>query len=166
MLDQAAFALLYETEATAVFNYARYRVGPDEEADAASDAFARAWSRRSTYDPSRGVPKAWLWAIVRTTVADVAVRRARPSQSRFVPNLNLDRVQTAAPDPESDLLWEVIEASRALKPVDREILALRFGAGLAHRSIAEYLGLSEANVAQRLRRALDRLREVLSEEPT
>jgi RNA polymerase sigma factor (sigma-70 family) len=42
--------------------------------------------------------------------------------------------------------------------VDQDIIALRFGAGHTNRSIAALLGLSEANVSQRLRRALRKMR--------
>jgi RNA polymerase sigma-70 factor, ECF subfamily len=61
-------------------------------------------------------------------------------------------------------LWsEVIEAMENLAPVDRDIIALRFGAGQTNRAIAGQLGLTEANVAQRLRRALLALRRAVDE---
>jgi RNA polymerase sigma factor (sigma-70 family) len=56
---------------------------------------------------------------------------------------------------------QVRTALERLSPVDQEIIALRFGAGHTNRSIAALVGLSEANVAQRLRRALRKIRTFL-----
>jgi len=54
-------------------------------------------------------------------------------------------------------------ALAALSDLDRELVALRFGAGHTNRAIADLLGLTEANVAQRLRRALLAMRRTLEE---
>ena len=58
--------------------------------------------------------------------------------------------------------WRRLQmAMDRLPAVDQEIIALRFGAGHTNRSIAGTIGLSEANVAQRLRRGLRKMRTYL-----
>ncbi len=42
--------------------------------------------------------------------------------------------------------------------LDQEIIAFRFGAGHTNRRIAKMMEMSETNVAQRLRRALRKMR--------
>jgi RNA polymerase sigma-70 factor (ECF subfamily) len=162
-IDAAAFEGLYEAQCVAVLNYARFRLGPDDGADAAADAFARAWARRGSFDPDRGAPEAWLWAIVRTSIAESGRSRQRWN-GRLEAARDLAHSDVGASGPDQDLLRDVVAIAARLKSVDAEILALRFGAAHTNRDIAAMLGLSEANVAQRLRRALDRIRGQLEEQ--
>ena len=57
---------------------ARLGVGADRD-DIVQDALARAWSKRSQYDATRGTPSAWLLAIT-ADQARKAVRRIRPAE--------------------------------------------------------------------------------------
>ena len=59
--------------------------------------------------------------------------------------------------------WQQVRNALVQLPsMDQEIIALRFGAGHTNRAIATLTGLSEANVAQRLRRALRKMRTYLA----
>jgi len=53
---------------------------------------------------------------------------------------------------------DLARALRSLKPDDRMLLGLRFGAGLDSTAIAAQLGMSASGVRSRLDRLLDRLR--------
>lgn len=44
--------------------FAATRVPSSEVDDVVQDALVRAWTRRETFDPSRGTPRAWLLGIV------------------------------------------------------------------------------------------------------
>ena len=59
---------------------------------------------------------------------------------------------------------ELLEAVARLSERERELVALKFAAGLTHRTIAELTGLSEGNVGVILYRAVRRLRAVLAVE--
>jgi RNA polymerase sigma factor (sigma-70 family) len=48
-----------------------------------------------------------------------------------------------------------------LRPPDREILSLRFGAGLSNREIGHRLGITANAAAVRVHRALARLRRAV-----
>jgi RNA polymerase sigma-70 factor (ECF subfamily) len=160
-LDEAAFEALYREQWSAVLNYVRYRLAGDEAADVAAELFTRAWSRRAQFDAARGTPTAWLWALVRNGVTDLQ-RARRPTPGEL-------RADLAGPlDVQRDVLRRQ-EADRAVAALaflserDREIVALRFGAGLGNRDIASMMEMTEGNVAVRLHRALHRLRSVLRE---
>ncbi len=158
-LSEDAFTVLYQSQLDRVLNYVRYRLGPGEAEDVTADIFARAWSRRKSYDSRKGKPSTWLWAIARNLVTD-RLRRRRLTHIELSANLPSDD------EPFSEISqreeWEQVWASISRLPlVDQEIIALRFGAGHTNRSIATLVGLSEANVSQRLRRALHKVRNDL-----
>jgi RNA polymerase sigma-70 factor (ECF subfamily) len=158
-LGEEAFTHLYQQHLGRVFNYVRYRLGPEEAEDITADIFARVWARRRDYDPGKGAETTWLWAIARNAVTDW-LRRRRPMQVELPPDV------AAAGDPlvevDQAAEWQLVRmALEHLAAVDQEIIALRFGAGHTNRMIATLTGLTEANVAQRLRRALRTMRTEL-----
>jgi len=158
-LTENAFITLYQSQLDRVFNYVRYRLGSEEAEDVTADIFVRAWSRRESYESHKGSPSTWLWAIARNLVTD-RLRRRRWTQVELSANLSSND------EPFSEIsqqeVWAQLWAAISRLPsVDQEIIALRFGAGHTNRSIATLVGLSEANVAQRLRRALHKVRKDL-----
>lgn len=158
-LSEDAFTVLYQSQLDRVLNYVRYRLGPGEVEDVTADIFARAWSRRESYDSRKGKPSTWLWAIARNLVTD-RLRRRRLTQVELSANLPSDDEPFSEISQQEE--WAQVWASISRLPlVDQEIIALRFGAGHTNRSIATLLGLSEANVSQRLRRALHKVRNDL-----
>jgi DNA-directed RNA polymerase specialized sigma24 family protein len=83
VLDAEAFRGLHQAEAVAIWNYACYRLGPEEAEDAVADVFARAWAGRAGWRADRGTAGAWLWGIARNAITDSANRRRRrPPRSR------------------------------------------------------------------------------------
>jgi RNA polymerase sigma-70 factor (ECF subfamily) len=155
-----AFQRLYHAQAAAVWNYIRYRLGPADADDLTAEVFTRAWTARGSFRPERGPLEGWLWAIARHAVVD-ALRR-RPATPDALPiDILADDADPATRDDDTAV---VLAALGVLNDTDRELVALRFGAGHTNRAIAGLTGLSEANVAQRLRRALGRLRRQLDPE--
>ena len=55
------------------------------------------------------------------------------------------------------------EAMAGLELRERELIALRFFAGLCHAEIAQVLGVSASNAGTRLHRAIDKLRRACDE---
>jgi RNA polymerase sigma factor (sigma-70 family) len=155
-LSEVDFTDLYQSQLDRVFNYVRYRLGAEQAEDVTADIFARAWSRRQKYDSRKGAPSTWLWAIARNLVTDRLRRRT-------LPQVELPADLAASDDPLAEISkqeeWQQVQAALTrLTAVDQEIIALRFGAGQTNRTIATLVGLSEANVSQRLRRALRKMR--------
>jgi RNA polymerase sigma-70 factor, ECF subfamily len=135
-----------------VYAYAAYRLGdgPDAE-DITSEAFERALRYRDSFDPGRGDAAAWLIGIARRCIADAALRNAIPTDE--VPE------QPVQGHEEDALLrLELRTGLGRLDERDRELLALRYGADLSARQIAELLELKTNAVEVALHRALARLR--------
>jgi len=139
-----------------IYSYVAYRVGdgPDAE-DVTSEVFERALRYRKTYDPSRGEPLAWLIGIARRCIEDAVTRpRAEGGQQ---PDL------TSSEDLEGEALQRltVAAAVEGLDERSRDLIALRYGADLSARQIAEILGLKTNAVEVALHRTLARLRPEL-----
>ena len=138
-----------------VYAYAAYRLGdgPDAE-DVTSETFERALRYRDSFDPRRGDPAAWLIGIARRCIADAALRKVIPTD---------DVPEQPVESHEDDALRRLeLHANMAkLDERDRELLALRYGADLTARQIAELLELKTNAVEVALHRALARLRDHL-----
>jgi len=136
-----------------VYSYVAYRIGPGADAeDVTSETYARALRGRSTYDPSRGTPIAWMLGIARRCLAETIA--ARPVLTSQLP-------EPADPgDLEETALRRLTlrAAVASLDERDQEIIALRYGADLSARRIGEILGLKTNAVEVALHRALLRLR--------
>ena len=139
-----------------VYAYVAYRMGdgPDAE-DVTSEVFERAVRYRSSFDPSKGPPIGWLIGIAKRT-ADYALI-ARPEDAVA------GAEEADARDVEEDALRRLALAAalEKLEPRDRELIALRYGADMTARQIAQVLELSTNAVEVALHRALGRLRAVM-----
>ena len=139
-----------------VYAYVAYRIGDGPDAqDVTSETFARAVRYRSSFDPEEGEPIAWLLGIARRCMFDVRAVGAKEVEL-------FDQV--AAPgelEAESIERLDLRRAVLALDPRARELIALRYGADLKARQIAELLGERTNTVEVALHRALAELRAQL-----
>ena len=142
-----------------VYAYVAYRIGDGPDAqDVTSETFARALRYRSSFDPKQGEPIAWLLGIARRCIADA--RAGGVSEVELFD-------QVAAPgelEAESIERLDLRRAVLALDPRARELIALRYGADLKARQIAELLGERTNTVEVALHRALEQLRIQLEPE--
>jgi RNA polymerase sigma-70 factor, ECF subfamily len=150
----ASFEALYRASAEAVFAYVASLLrdrSAAEEVTAA--AFERAFRKRRSFDPRRGTQRAWLFGIARNAALDELRRRKRAATLTDEP---------AAEDAVTEDLERratVRAALAGLDPRDRELIALKFHAGLGNAEIGAVLGISATNAGTRVHRALTRLRE-------
>ena len=144
-----------------LYAYVAYRVGDGHDAeDVTSDVFERALRYRSSYDPEKGEPLMWLVGIARRCIEE---HGARTTRADFTAEL----VDSATPtnlEERTSLRLTVADAVAALAPSDRELVALRYGADLTARQIAELRGVETNSVEVALHRALMRLRRTLAPE--
>lgn len=162
-LSEAGFVHLYEDNAQGVLNYVCYRLGPEEAEDLTAQIFARLWARRNDYDANKGPLTTWLWAIVRNAINDKLRDKQRKPVTVELP-IQLASTHSLFEDVAQLEEWRKLRSAiQTLHPLDQDIIALRFGAGHTNRDIAMLVDLNEANVAQRLRRALHKLRLILEE---
>lgn len=141
-----------------VYAYAAYRLGDGPEAeDATSETFERALRYKKSYDPGKGEPVAWLLGIAKRCID------GGWSKTEFATE-DTDSADTTDLEEETIRRLTVSRAVATLDERDRELIALRYGADLTARQIAELLGARTNAIEVALHRALGRLRGVLGEE--
>ncbi len=126
--------------------------------DVTATAFERAYRKRSRFNPGRGSPRAWLFGIARNAALDELRRRGRQAALAADP-ADLASLTAVHPAEQSERRLVLASALGALAARDRELVALKFFAGLSNAEIARVLGISESNAGTRLHRIVDKLRE-------
>lgn len=124
-------------------------------ADATQQTFVKAWQAATTYDLERELGP-WIYAIARRTAIDIYRKQSRSIAS--------EDVDSAAPPPALDTIWEVFEVRAALDrlpDVERQVIKLSHFDGLTHTEIAEHMGIPVGTVKSRSHRAHQRLLELL-----
>jgi RNA polymerase sigma factor (sigma-70 family) len=128
--------------------------------DVTAAAFERAVRKRRSYDAKRGSPRAWLFGIARHAALDELRRNKRRA------HLAGDPPDEGAPGPDDEadraLRRAVVRDALATLPArEREIVALKFQAGLDNAELAAVLGVSTSNAGTQLHRAMTKLREAV-----
>jgi len=160
--DTAAesFGELYERSFDRVYAYVQSMLrDPAAAEDVTSQAFERAYRKRRSYKPGRGTAEAWLFGIARNAALDELRRRGRHARMATEP---ADVDAPAADDLADTALRRatVRAAMEALEPRERELITLKYLAGLSNVEIAKVVGISESNTSTRLNRTMTKLREV------
>jgi RNA polymerase sigma-70 factor (ECF subfamily) len=157
------FDVLYRAARDDVYAYVATMLRDRAAAeDVTAQAFERAYRRRRGFDARRGSPRAWLFGIARNAALDELRHRRRGAELTAEPA----DPATPAPEDEAELALRraaVRGALAVLEPRDRELIALKFHAGLATAELAAVLGVSESNAGTRLHRAMQKLRKALDE---
>ena len=159
--DSSAFAHLYQRYLPRVYSYVRARLNSEEDAaDLTQQIFLRALDALPAYRP-RGAPfAAWLFQIAHNAVSDFYRRRkSAVSWEAFpdVPHVHEQDVDALLVQQERMAALKMLLAR--LTPFERELLALRFAAGLSSPEIAQVVGKSPAAVKKQLTRLLHSLKE-------
>jgi RNA polymerase sigma-70 factor (ECF subfamily) len=159
--EEIDFDSLYRTSRDDVYAYVAGMVrdrGAAEEVTAA--AFERALTRRASYAADRGSPRAWLFGIARNAAYDELRRRGRTE-----PVADPGERGRAGGDSTAEVALRRAELSAALGALsrdERDLVALKFEAGLANGEIGSVLRISESNVGTRLSRVVGKLREAMA----
>jgi len=128
--------------------------------DVTALAFERAFRKWDRFDPKRGSARGWLFGIARNAALDELRKRGRE-----VPAIEPEEQEApgsvAGTVLERERRADLLAALGTLAPADREMVALKFFAGLNNTEIAEATGYSPTNVGTRLSRAMTRLRSAL-----
>jgi RNA polymerase sigma factor (sigma-70 family) len=154
-----AFDRLYRSSRDDVYAYVAslLRDAPAAE-EVTAAAFERAYRKRNRFDPDRGEPRAWLFGIARNAALDELRQRGRQAELTAEP-ADLDSISPSEGAEHSERRLAVSAALERLAPGERELIALKFFAGLANAEIAQVLRISESNAGTKLHRAMTKLRE-------
>jgi RNA polymerase sigma factor (sigma-70 family) len=159
------FVNLYRELLPPIFGFIRFRVGDLHLAeDLTAQVFERALARLATVrEPER--VRAWLFTIARTAIVDH--RRGRRISTALEAADLVEHLWIDSPEHEAEQREEwrrVVAYVGSLGERERELIGLKFAAGLTNREIGQILDLSEANVAQIIHRAIVKLRRRFDEE--
>ncbi len=161
--DPHAFGVFYQRYATRVYRYLRSHTSTDDEAaDLTQQVFLKALDALPRYRHGRTPFAAWLFRIARNGVTD-AHRRRRPTLAwdlvpeALHPMTDLSTEETVL---RRETLTELQGLLLQLDPEKREVVLLRFMAGLTAREIGTVIGKSEAAVHKQLARSLHSLKEL------
>lgn len=157
--DPELFAELYRRYADRLYRFALARTrSPATADDIVSETMIAALEQLGRFDPERGAFAAWLFTIASRRIADRG--RAHRRFWRAVA-----RAWRSEPPDDEPVDWLIRdEEERAVRDAvdcldedDREILLLRYSAGLTSTEIGDRLGITPTNARVRLQRARQRL---------
>jgi RNA polymerase sigma-70 factor, ECF subfamily len=157
--SEADWDALYEAQLPKVYNFFRYRVGCTADAeDLTALTFEKAWRARSRYRRRLSGFPTWLLAIARNVAIDHLRRQhtAVPlEEAATVPAPDRTPEQHAGLESDVERLSALLAR---LSPRQRDLVALKYGAELSNRAIAQLTGLTESNVGTILHRTVQDLR--------
>lgn len=150
---------IYTAEMPRVFNYFRYLIGNDQLAeDLTADTFRKAWQHRQCYNRDRAKFSTWLFTIARRTAVDYfrCQRAEEPLEAAAV------LVGEGSPESKVQLHDEISRLAIILNRFpnrERQLISLKFGAGLTNREIARQMHLTETNISTLLHRVVRKLQD-------
>ena len=153
------FGALLERHRGIVFKVANtYAWHQDDRADLAQEIAAQLWRAFPNYDAARSF-STWMYRVA-LNVGISFVRSDRQRQRHAVPlDEDLHDVASESTDHEADQHLRTLHRFIAgLEPLNRALLLLYLDDN-SHREIADILGISESNVATKLGRLKQRLRD-------
>jgi RNA polymerase sigma-70 factor, ECF subfamily len=153
------FEELYQTELPRVYNFFRYRVGDNQFAeDLTAETFEKAWRNRERYRNDIAAFSTWLFTIARRVAQDYY--RKHPHNEiplDEITNISATELTEDTFQQNADFAQLSVLLAR-LADRERELVALKYGAGLTNRAIAHLSGLTESNVGVILYRTIQTLR--------
>ncbi|ATW27843.1 hypothetical protein DCMF_26575 [Candidatus Formimonas warabiya] len=154
---EEALIKIFDDYYTKVYNYFRYHLARDTEAqDLAGEVFMRVASAFSRYDRTKAGISTWIFTIARNVLIDY-FRKTKYQRVELTDHM------ASEDDPIGSMMKK--ESIRALRQAllrltekERELIALKYSAGMKNTEIALVLGLSAGNVGIMLFRSIEKLR--------
>jgi RNA polymerase sigma-70 factor, ECF subfamily len=167
-LDERGIRAAYSAHAQEMFGFAVRSLNDRGLAEeAVQETFVRAWRFGDRFDPELGTVRAWLFAILRHVVIDLA--RARAIWPDPAPDEAIERgAGEARISPEDRLeqalvAWQIEEALRRIGDDHRRVLIETYFRRRPYAEVAVELGIPEGTVKSRVYYALRALRLALEE---
>jgi RNA polymerase sigma-70 factor (ECF subfamily) len=175
----AVFTALMRAHEAAIRHHCVLRLGEGVGDEVAQDVFVTAWETLTRFR-QEGHVRAWLFGIAGKKCLQAFRNRSRRAAiaHEFVADIRAQAHGAVPETPEQTVLAQtqarldharlqrLADCLAGLRPADSVVLTLRYSRGLALREIAAVVGISEAAVRKRLRRVLQRLREMMHHDTT
>jgi RNA polymerase sigma-70 factor (ECF subfamily) len=165
--SEAALSELYTLYFPRVYRYILARTGnPYDAEDLAEEVFMRVLEAIERFEWREAPFSAWLFRIAHNAV----VSQRRKDASRGRPLQLLEGIPVNGHSPEELVenritINEVMEAAQKLPEAQRQVIALRFGAGLSVAETARAMNKGEGNVKVIQHKAIAKLREMVRPRP-
>ena len=163
--DPSAIGDLYDALGGTVLAMARRALQVSMAEDVLQDVFIQVWTRRLSYDPSRGPLTPWILRIARNRITDlIRASRARP-QTEPLESDNPILRSDSEPLPEQ-AVWaseqrRVIQVAMTHLSIDEQNVIRLAYYGYSQSEISDQLTVPLGTVKTRTRAALRKLREHL-----
>ena len=162
--DPTAFEALVDRHYADCLRYATRMLGERADAEeAVQDTFVRAFRSLRRYD-NRGQLRAWLFRILVNRCRSVLARRSRRGRLLGRPvAAEVDGPPLEEPREGEWLLQEVERGLALLAPEQREAFLLKYVEELSYEEMSALTGAGVSALKMRVKRACERLREILKE---
>lgn len=164
-LDLSAVRFLYERHAPSVYRYLRGIVGRDDAEDLTQQVFLKLITQPERYESRSDVPfTAWLRRVAHNLAVDHlrSARRTQSDASRRTQTDGIRDLRASTDDGAGERARGLVEAIAELPVSQREVVMLRYMAGLSPGEIASTLGRSEDSIHCLHYRARSRLKRELT----
>jgi RNA polymerase sigma-70 factor, ECF subfamily len=166
-----ALEALYDRYKRLVFSVAFAIVGDGTAAEEVTlDVFVRVWRGAGRYRPERAKVSTWLGAITRHHAIDVLRWRGARASEESLERHESSLIGTLGSTGPEESLEATLERGRVLAALaklpddQRQALILAYFRGYTHEQIAERLHQPLGTVKTRIRIAMKKLRQLLSDE--
>lgn len=152
--DKDAFTLIYNELKIPVYTIAYRIVGSTQIAeDITQEVFVRMFSTPPDSDIKN--PRAWVFTVTRNLSID-SIKKAKLK--------SIDDIIETAENKENEIITklDIEDALRTLSQTEREIITLHLNAGLSFKEISKIINLSLPSTYRRYKKALSKLRILLS----
>lgn len=162
--DAAVIGELYERYHASIFRYLYYRVGDRQTAeDLTSEVFLRLIHSLPGFHPQKVSFQAWLFQIARNIVIDDYRKQSVRNHVELEEHL-IAGTDDPSNTIEANLTSESLrQALNKLSDEQRDVIVMRFVAGMPINEVAQALNKSEDSIKGLQRRALITLRDILTE---
>ena len=171
--NQEALEILIRQYLKPIYSFISRYVGSGQEAeDITQEVFVRVWRNLKKFDQNKSF-KTWIFSVAKNASLDFLKKKKAIPFSEFDTEEGENRLTDTLADP-SPLPLELLEkagmakilnvAMEKLSPQYRMVLFLRYNDHFNFREIAESLGESLNTVKSRHRRALIKLKKLITDE--
>ncbi|HBZ83158.1 MAG TPA: RNA polymerase subunit sigma-24 [Brevibacillus sp.] len=158
------FAEIYDAYYKRVYKYICYRIDNHYAAEeVCSHVFEAVIAKYNRFSPEKASFEVWLFAIARNAVTDYFRSQKKRAAFSLSSILNLALPKSSPEDIviRDDRHAALFRALAKLSDKERNIIGMKYAAGLKNAEIAELLGVSGSNIGVVLYRCLKKLQKEL-----
>lgn len=170
--DEESLEVLIKRYLKTIYHYTyRQFQNEDDAEDATQEIFFKAWQNIRKFDRTKSF-KPWIFRIAKNSIIDMKRKKSAVPFSRFENQQGVNSFTDNLADTSLNIL-ELLKqtdigqslrcAVEKLLPMQQSVILLHNNDGLSFREIAENLNESLNTVKSRYRRAIDKLRKIISE---